>query len=236
VWKHDNMTDNRAIMAARNNADWYAMMFNVHGLKYQRSEIAFLALEPPPAFHSWMTTLDPDSEIALRELISQCVDRPCFGLKDSFHCLELAPQGLVMLFSATWIWTDAVQAADTNGWHQITSVSELLSWERAWKVGGSPSDRRQFPDPILERSDVVIWGRRGNDGFDAGVIANISSDCVGLSNCFGEEVYPAAATLCAELANGLPIVGYERGDDLGAALGSGFTATGLLRVWTRPAN
>lgn len=232
---HIGMTDPRAIMAARNNADWYAMMFDVHGLRYHRSEIAFLATDTPPPYHSWMTTLDPTADRALLELVLQHLDRPGFGLKDGFHCLELSPHGLIELFSATWIWAGTVRTASATGWTRITSADDLLRWEAAWKDGGSPSDQRQFPDAILRRPDVFIWGRTTADGFDAGAVVNLSSDCVGLSNCFGRGAFPAAATLCAQLAQDLPVVGYERGDDLRAALDSGFEATGLLRIWCKPA-
>jgi hypothetical protein len=37
----------------------------------------------------------------------------------------------------------------------------------------------------------------------------------------------------ASLRPGLPIVGYERGEDLAAARRAGFTVLGSLRVWTR---
>ncbi|MDH4061831.1 MAG: hypothetical protein OEU94_13555 [Aquincola sp.] len=211
------------------------MMCDIHRLRYDRSEIAFLALDTPPPYHSWMTTLDPTADKALLELISQNLDRPGFGLKDAFHCLELRPHGLIEYFSATWIWADTLRPASTIGWTRVTSPDDLLRWEAAWKDGGSPSDQRQFPANILDRPDVFIWGRTAAGGFDAGVVANLSSDCVGLSNCFGRDAFPAAATLCAELAQDLPIVGYERGDDLGAALDTGFEATGLLRVWVKPA-
>lgn len=229
------MTDSRAIMAARNNADWYTMMFDVHGLRYQRSDIAFLAIDTPPAYHSWMTTLDPTANRALHELISQNLGRPGFGLKDSFDCLGLGAHGLTELFSAAWIWAHTVKAASTTGWSRVTSATDLLRWEAAWRDGGSPSTRRQFPAAMLSRPDVVVWGRTAADGFDAGAMANLSSDCVGLSNCFGRGAFPAAAALCAGLAPELPVVGYELGDDLSAALATGFEATGLLRIWGKPA-
>ena len=222
-------------MAARNNADWYAMMFDVHGLRYGRSDIAFLAVDSPPPYHSWMTTLDPEARADLLSLIKQNMHCPGFGLKDSFDCFDLVAEGLKEHFSATWICADTIHPADTAGWTRITSTTDLLLWESAWKNGGSPSDQRQFPDAILDRSDVVFWGRCDSNGFDAGVIANVSTDCVGLSNCFGPAAFPAAAALCAELAQDLPIVGYERGDDLAIALGTGFEATGTLRVWGKPA-
>jgi len=234
------MTDQRAIMAAQNNADWYAMMFDVHGLRYRRSDIAFLAIDKPPPYHSRMTTVDPLAQEQLLQLISQNIHCTGFGVKDAFNCLQLESQGMTALFSANWIYADRIQSANTNNWVQIHSLDDLLLWENAWKAGGSPSNQTQFPKPILSRNDVFIWGRRSTTGFDAGVIANVSTDCVGLSNCFGQDAFPAAAALCAQLASSqprkLPIVGYERGDDLDAALQSGFTTTGNLRVWVKQKN
>jgi hypothetical protein len=37
----------------------------------------------------------------------------------------------------------------------------------------------------------------------------------------------------ASLRPGLPIVGYERGEDLAAARRAGFTVLGSLRIWAR---
>lgn len=109
-----------------------------------------------------------------------------------------------------------------------------MLWGAAWKEGGSPSDQRQFPNAILDRNDVVIQGRKEFNGFDAGVVANTFQDCVGLSNCFGQGAFPGAVTLCVEASHReLPIVGYERGDDLITALDIGFSATGKLRIWGR---
>ena len=79
-----------------------------------------------------------------------------------------------------------------------------------------------------------IWGRRQGAGFDAGVIANLSDDCVGLSNCFGLGARAAATALCAGFGQGKPVVGYERGDDLTEALAQGWIATGPLAVWVTP--
>lgn len=228
------MADQRAIIAAQNNADWYSMMFDIHGLRYRRSQIAFLGTDSPPSYHSWMTTLDPQAHAELMQLVEQNDYRPTFGIKDAFDCLALHDKNFTERFSATWIYAEAVQESDTSRWTRIATVDDLLLWEAAWKRGGSPTDRQQFPAAILDRSDVVMWGRTGTDGFDAGVIANSSKDCIGLSNCFGQNAYPAAATLCSQVASGgRPIVGYERGDDLAAALNVGFTTTGTLRIWSR---
>lgn len=222
-------------MAANNNADWYAMMFDIHGLRYERSSLAFVALDRPPPYHSMMVTLEPETGEALLDLIPSRASQPRFGIKDSFCGLRFEDLDLVELFSASWLWADEVPAADTDRWERIETPEKLGRWEAAWKIGGSPSEERQFPDPILERADVAMFGRMDGTGYDAGVIANRSSDCVGLSNAFCSPAgYREAAALCAEFGDGLPIVGYERGDDLAAATDAGFVTTGELRVAVRP--
>jgi hypothetical protein len=63
-----------------------------------------------------------------------------------------------------------------------------------------------------------------------GAIGNISGDVMGLSNVFGVS-FSAAADAVQSLNSGLPVVGYERGDDLVAARACGFTEVAPLRVW-----
>jgi len=128
-------------MAAKNNADWYSMMFDVHDLRYRRSEIAFLGIDSPPSYHSWMTALDPEARTDLLVLIEKNAYRSRFEVKDSFDCLDLLDEDFVERFSATWIFADTIQPADTAGWTRISSISDLLLWEKAWKRS-SPSDQR----------------------------------------------------------------------------------------------
>ena len=236
------MIDHRTILAARNNADWYSMMFDVHGLKYARSKIAFIAADTPPRFHSRMVSLDPEAREPLRQIIDENLHHADFEFKDSFDCLVSHDDNrLKELFSASWIHTDTVETANTKDWIKIASKADLSTWEHAWKDNNSIPTKKQFPNSILERQDVAIWGRRNSNSsddpirFDAGVIANTSSDCVGMSNLFGRNAYPAAATLCAGIAPSLPVVGHERGQDLVDALDTGFTVTGQLRVWANVA-
>ena len=53
----------------------------------------------------------------------------------------------------------------------------------------------------------------------------------GVSNLFGD--WRAAVDSIAGRYPGLPLVGYESGDDLAAARRAGFTSTGPLRVWLK---
>jgi hypothetical protein len=52
--------------------------------------------------------------------------------------------------------------------------------------------------------------------------------CVDVS---ADEVWPGAVAAISREFPTLPIVGYERGDDLRAAAEAGFEAIGRLRVW-----
>ncbi len=234
--------DPRAAVAAANNADLYTAMFEVRGLRYERSALAFVAVDPPPPYFGWMVTLaaDPGAAPALGAAVAAERHRPGFGVKDSFVTLDAEMLGLHELFSAHWIWAEPDAVAPPPGldrWQRIDTPDDLARWDRAWVEGGSPSDERQFPDGFLERPDVAFWGRVGSrgggpdhPGFDAGAVANRSAEVVGLSNVFGPEAMAAALWLCAEFGEGRPVVGYERGDSLIEALAAGCVDVGALRI------
>ena len=228
------MVDPRAILAAENNADWYEMMFEVHGLRFARDSIGFRALNRPPPFHSRLTWTNPTLADEVLDRVAQDLNLDGFGIKDSFSQLELEGFGLRCIFDASWIWCDAAPSTALPHWKVIETEEDLLAWESAWKVGGSPSDLRQFPAAILNRPDVCIWGREGEQGFDAGCIANLSENCVGLSNAFGSDVFPAATQLTLDFGKGRPLVGYERGADLENAKRAGCESVGPLNVWIKP--
>ena len=224
------MTDYRAVAAARNNGDWHATMFDVHQLRYERSNVLFTAVDPPPAYHSDSIVLTPHKSGVVAELVRERAGQG-FTIKDSFGELDFEVLGLTELFTASWIWCDDVGNPDVHGWENINSIDRLMVWEAAWQANGSPVEQRQFPDQILGRSDVAIFGRLSSQGYDAGVIANRSTDSVGFSNAFGPtDSVGAAIALCSAFGDGMAVVGYESGEDLEVALASGFVATGQLRV------
>jgi len=222
------MLDPRVLKAVRNSVDWYAMMWDIRGLRYARDAFGFRAIDPPPPFHGWVTLASPDAPIP--NIVAPFAGLEGFGVKDAFAMHDLSGFGLAKLFEASWLWHSPEVQADTTGWEKIATPMALEAWENAWR-DTSPSGQRQFLDTILERSDVAIWGRKADDDYDAGVIGNLSRDCVGLSNSFGANARPAATALCAAFGQGKPVVGYERGDDLAEALATGWQETGPLAVW-----
>jgi hypothetical protein len=166
-----------------------------------------------------------------------------FSIKDSFASLSLAAAGFRTLFEAEWFWrepTDDVRAAKQPGWIRIESGSDLLRWEAAWSAAGSPSQSRVFLPALLDAVGVAFFGVERGGAFVAGCIANISrDDVVGFSNFFAsashrDRLRAGAVAMVAGFATGLPIVGYDRGEDLTAMLTLGFRSVGALRVWLWP--
>ena len=156
------------------------------------------------------------------------------GIKDSFCELDPDALGLKVLFNASWIWRDATPQVAQSTWVRVSDSDHLEGWEEAWKLVGSPTDQRMFAPTLLDRDDIAFLAAIEADEVAAGCIANRSIDCVGLSNVFAIDprpnLYGEAAAAVAAYAPQQPIVGYERGDNLNAALIAGFEVTGRLRV------
>ncbi|MBM2577498.1 hypothetical protein JQC91_14415 [Jannaschia sp. Os4] len=223
------MTDPRAAMAARNNADLYTPVFAAHGVPFRRGDALFEAGARPPPLFSDVTTLRPGAPGAAEAVAAAMARAGGRGaVKDSFRDLE--PPGMAVLFEATWIWRTP-RSAPTR-WTRATDPSALAAWEAGW-AADAPQPIRQFPDALLADPRAVFLGRWVDGICVEGALATPSADCVGLSNAFGAA--PGAFARAADAVGGvrpsLPVVGYERGAALDAARAAGFDATGGLRVW-----
>jgi len=228
--------DQRAIIAANNNAHLYEAMFDAHGLRHTRLPFAFLGQDAPPPSYSNLTILAPNQQDDCRAEIAKLaqVFAGRVGLKDSFCQMELAANGFTPLFKASWLWREASASADPGNWQTVETPADLLLWEQAWKSSGSPTPQCMFPPQLLCHPDVHFLGEFFDGAFQAGCIANRSADCIGISNVFAATpsaaTYPRATAAVAALDPNLPIVGYESGDDLDRALTAGFETTGTLRI------
>ncbi len=228
--------DERAIIAAGNNADLYEAMFSSQGLGYERLPFAFVGDDQPPPYYSNLTVLSPDRTDEIVEQIKTLAERfdGAVGVKDSFCRLDLVTNGFRTLFEASWIWREAGARPVSHGWHRIEDETDLALWEAAWKLSGSPTDRRMFNAKMLRRTDISFLGRKGPGGYEAGCIANRSEDCMGLSNVFAAspatDLFEQAADAVASIDPRLPIVGYESGTSLEQARSAGFMTVGDLRI------
>ncbi|RWX75500.1 hypothetical protein EPK99_17515 [Neorhizobium lilium] len=235
--------DSRAVSAAANNADLYRCVFEAHGLRYALTRFAFIGLDPPPPYYSNLTTLTPHDQPEQAECIAtlRSANSGSFGFKDSFSNFDMSKAGMTRLFEAAWLWAPAaaVTAQPLDGWKRIKTDDDLNLWEAGWKAGGSPSSQRMFPATMLSRPDIGFYGRFIGATCQAGCIANLSGDCVGLSNIYSVEpgraqVRASAARCAANFAPGRPVVGYDRGNAFETMVSIGFEPVGKLIVWVDP--
>ena len=150
-----------------------------------------------------------------------------------------------VLFEGQWLWGAAYRPPPTPlatglSWTTVQEPADLIRWEAAWN--GVPADDpstlppRTFLPALLSDPDIRFIAGYADRQIVAGAIANRTGDVVGVSNVFFPEADAAhywARSLAPIIAPfpGLPLVGYERGNDLVIAQMQGFEVVGSLRVW-----
>jgi hypothetical protein len=121
-------------------------------------------------------------------------------------------------------------------WEAVTGPGELVLWEAAWAGGGEVIGL--FQPALLADADCAVLACRRGGTQVGGAIAYTAGGVTGISNVFksgsaGGLLWPSAVRAAAALRPGLPVVGYERGEDLAAARRAGCTVLGPLRIWAR---
>lgn len=140
-----------------------------------------------------------------------------WSVKDSFNTLDLSRRGFDLLFDARWIRGNMPAAGPETD----------IVWQREEKG----TEKWPFGDPDF----AMFKGRRGFRVV-AGFMLYRSDDLVGVSNVLADTADAAAVwrsltLLAAQTFPRLPLVGYESGRELQAAVDAGFEAGDTLRVW-----
>lgn len=228
------------LAAARDNAEWCDAVVRGHGPAGAFApELWTSALRTPPLYPDAVTLVPGAPAAALVAGID--TDGPGCSVKDSFADLDLAGAGFEVLFEARWIHRPAGPAADTGSrleWSAVTDAAGLEAWEAAWDGEKSTG----LFHPALPGRDIVFLAGRAVGRIVAGAVAHRGSGAVvGLSNLFAADeadtdaAWAGALNAIAARWPELPVVGYESGDDLDAAVRAGFTPIGPLRVWLHTA-
>ena len=176
-----------------------------------------------PRFYPNAVTLTP-GDVAVEEqleavrILAQSNPPGRWAVTDSFNSLDLGKQGFDLLFEASWIRNELADAAGAN--------SDIV-----WKRSG------EGPFPFDDPDFAMFTGRRGFAVVAAGTIYR-ADGVVGLSNVVADaadavSVWRSLALLAAKTFPRLPLVGYESGAELQAALDAGFELGDPLRVWVR---
>jgi hypothetical protein len=247
------VNDGRLSAAAHNNAAWCEAVCAAHGCPGTWLDAGWLNAGETPRFYPNLVTLggpmERDAHLALVERLLQSAPGHEVSAKDSFGSLDLAPLGFTPLFEAEWLWlepgstTTSVIAADAATWSRVETAAGLEEWEAAWAAAQGTSPPPTFP-PTLLIGDIVFLAAASARRPVGGAIANRSEHTgiavAGLSNVFapphwGIKERAALVAGAAAAFPGLPLAGYESGDDLAMARRLGFESIGPLRVWQRPA-
>jgi hypothetical protein len=223
--------------AARNNADWCASVSRSHGLSGTFGETVWWSPRRTPPYYPDAVTLDPGAAPA-DFLSSVDMASPGCSVKDSFATLDLAPDGFTEIIAARWIHRPAgrsVPAGTVLPADRVLTAVRLRAWQAAWAGGEGTPD--VFRPVLLDDPSVLVLAFHDGDDLAGGVVLNHSAGVVGLSNLFAvgsagiAAVWSSAVTAAADYHPGLPLVGYEQGDDLAPALDVGFGVLGPLRIW-----
>ncbi|WUL62433.1 hypothetical protein OHS16_10430 [Streptomyces sp. NBC_00344] len=213
-------------------------MCRTHGVRGEFTPMAWTSAERTPPFYPDAVTLSPGTSAA-DVLTGIDTAGPGASVKDSFADLDLSADGFNVLFDARWIHRPATLPTPpaTGGvrWSVVRTPEELARWEDAWDGGAKGLF---LPGLLADEGTVVLAGRAGEE-LVAGAVATRSAAAVGVSNLFAldegavDAAWSGCVTAVARLFPGTPIVGYESGDDLTAALRHGFEDLGPLRVWLK---
>ncbi len=219
--------DARLRTAVDASLGWYEDLCGVHGTASELRDGLWSAVGPPPPLHSGVVTVEPG---VTAEQVLERRGATEGGVKDSFAGVDLAEHGFALLFSASWLSRPAPpEGAPPAGWTVVRTPAQLAAW-----TAGHDTAEVLLPG-LLRRGHFAVLERRVDGTAVAGAVARLGSGAVDLSNVHaapGHAVdWDELAAVVAHLFPGRPLVGYEQGDDLEAALAGAFTAVGDLRVW-----
>jgi hypothetical protein len=226
--------------AARNNAEWCDIVCRLHGQAGTYHDDGWTVPTRSPPLYPDAVTLDPAASI---DAILAAIDTsPGCSLKDSFACLNLASEGFHVLFEAQWIWREAdapsPEVPAGMRWERVRDPAVLRRWERAWNQYDFDIPPGLFHPSLLDEDAVMMMAGYRDEAIVAGAIAKRSATVASVTNVFS-AVGDLDAAWCGSLAalaahvGDLPLVGYERGDDLEAARRYRFAPLGPLRVWIK---
>lgn len=238
------MPDGLLAKAVRNNAAWCDAVCAAHGRPGEFSPHLWLQKRGAPRFYPDAVTLTEQGQRAQEELIAELARLRPGGLavKDSYHSLELGKFGFKTLFDADWIAMPPPIASGAPAlvWQQAACGEDLHRWELAWSGDDMIAEAdRIFPVNLLSAPDIrFLLAFEGGTPAGGGIL-NRSAGAVGISNVFArsmpaEAVWEGLVAAAAARFPGLPLVGYENGEDLAAAVSAGFETIGRLRIWVRP--
>jgi hypothetical protein len=230
----------RVLLAARNNALWCEAVCRTHGVVGTLDDDAWSAPTRTPPFYPDAVTLSPG--VGEYDLLARIDSSDGCSVKDSWSRLDLTVEDFARLVVGEWLWLDPGQgppAVDDRHWWTVADVGEMAAWAHAW-AGGDVEGSAVLRPALLDVPGVHVLAAGDGPGSEitAGCVVNVTGQVAGVGNVFDargdvERSWPEAATAAREVAGGIPLVGWEAGDSLAAAVAAGCERIGPLTVWIR---
>jgi hypothetical protein len=232
----------RIVLAARNNALWCDAVARSHGVRCTTDASAWTASTRTPPYYPDAVTLSP--EVGEYDLLERIDDSDGCSVKDSWSRLDLAMEDFARLVVGEWVWLDpsvpAARPAEGATWQRVTTPDDLAAWVRAW--ASDPDAEAILRPSLLGEPGVHVLGARATAAPDApfvcGAIAHVTGEVAGLGNLFARDgdvggAWRAAAAAARGVAPGIPLVGWEAGASVDAAVAAGCERIGPLSVWLK---
>lgn len=197
------------------------------------SEALWTAPEGSPQFYPDAVTLAP--AMTADAVLSGIDDRPGCSVKDSYADVELGNRGFAVLFEARWLAREP--ASPTShlqlGWQTVATAEGFAEWLRAAGVEGI------LHPALMADATVRFLLAHGQQASVAGAAINETDGVIGVSNVFTAGIRPEVLwsdlpAVVGQIFGQAPLVGYEHGTAMSAALANDFVDIGALRVWLKP--
>ena len=222
--------DRRLRAAVDASVCWYDELFAVHGVGHRVVDGMWSALGPPPPLHSAAKSVEPwaTSQRALRDIagFDHC------SVADSFGTLDLP--GFELLLEARWLFLEPVPKSPGRhpaGWAPVRGAQELAEWTAHHDTAGV------LLPALLDRPGFTVLGLRSHDQLLAGAVVHACAGVVSISNVWAapgrHPDWHDLVRVSHAIHPGLPVTGWEHGEDLAQALDAGFTDVGPHLVWCR---
>lgn len=197
--------------AVANNAAWCDAVCRSHGYPGVFSARLWISAHHDLEFYPNVITLRPD--VTAPEATPARGRSGRYAVKDSFARLDLAADGLTVLFEAEWVACSAAPAAPAEpglSWDPVIDAGELGRWQAAWAQGCSPQRPLFRPELLADPRCAILACRRGDDVV-AGIIAYAAAGVTGISNLFGAglpagQLWASALQAVAAHRPDLPVV------------------------------
>jgi hypothetical protein len=224
--------ERRLRIAVDASIGWYEDLFALHAVPSTMRDGLWSSVGKPPPLHSDAVVVEP--WVTAPQVAARLDGRRHAAFKDSFATIDGTVLGMDLLFEAEWIHRAALGGGPPptpDPWSVVVSRAELAEW-----TSGHGTGEVLLPG-LLDRAHFRVLAKRDAGGIVAGAVARLGTAAVDVSNVHaapGHRVdWADLATVVAAQFPGRALVGYERGDELAAALDGGWERIGTLRVWAR---